>query len=335
MGSKYREMSRRHFLKAAGAGLGVAAIGGLLSACGANGADAAPPPLGKEPPSYALPTAEGVWTPPTGAHVGRMPTGTGRPLRVDGVGEFRYEAGEVKTLRPDIFQPGHFSAFDVLAHLAERGDFDLEYHFDESMDTHVVDSISGQGGWWYQALYSGGWYESNVFRMDMYPYKDGTHIRMYQEEREGRVADIYRTFREEVTRLEQNGGQVVIPEVTIQNPVQRERIFQDVAVSVHHVRTDVLQPGVVTALDILMSLAERGELSRLKLTWYERVGSADPVDNYWVEQIDEDEAYTSCGFVYEAGPQEFSGFRGSHIHISSDVRPIVSPEYALWYWICL
>jgi hypothetical protein len=38
---------------------------------------------------------------------------------------------------------------------------------------------------------------------------------------------------------------------------------------------------------------------RLELTWYERIGTADPVDTYYVEQIDEAEAYGSCGFVYE------------------------------------
>ena len=332
---RHKEMSRRDFLKAAGAIVGTTAVSSLLTACGANGADAAPPALERDAPSYMLPTPGGAWTPPPGSQVGRMPTGPGPLLRIDDVGEFEFDAGEVTTLRPDIFQPGHLSVFDVLAHLAERGDFDLDYHFDEAMDTHLVDSINGQGDWWYRALYSGGWYESNVFRMDMYPYKDGTHVQMYKEEREGRMADIYRTFREEVTRWEQNGGQVVLPEVKIQNPVRRDLIFRDVVVAVHDVRTDVLQPGVVTALDVLLSLAEQGELARLKLTWYERIGSADPVDSYWVEQIDGDEAYSSCGFVYETGPQQFSGFRGSHIHIPSDVRAIVSPEYAFWFWICL
>ncbi len=91
----------------------------------------------------------------------------------------------------------------------------------------------------------------------------------------------------------------------------------------------------MTALDILLSLAEQGELSKLKLTWYERIAGADPVDSYWVEQIDEAEAFDRCGFVYETGPLDFSGFTGSHIHLPSDVRVIISPEYALWFWICI
>jgi hypothetical protein len=42
-----------------------------------------------------------------------------------------------------------------------------------------------------------------------------------------------------------------------------------------------------------------------------------------------------CGFVYETGPNSFAGFSGTHIHIPADVRVIISPEYALWFWICL
>jgi hypothetical protein len=92
---------------------------------------------------------------------------------------------------------------------------------------------------------------------------------------------------------------------------------------------------VVTALDILLSLGEQGKLTNLKLTWYERIADAEPIDSYWIEQIDNDVAFNSCGFVYETGPKEFSGFLGSHIHIPLDVRVLVSPEYAFWFWICL
>lgn len=360
-------LSRRQFLGAAGAMAGVAAVGSLLSACGPTRAETAASASGatpsspnasgpapkapisgpeREAPSYVLPNQDGGWTPPA-SHEGRVPTGADTLLRIDGVGEFSFDASQVRTLRPDVFQPGHFSLFDVLAHLAEREGFAMEYHFDEAVDTHIIDSIDGRGGWWYKAHYSGGWDEQNVFRMDQYPYKDGTQVQLTRE-KEDRLADIYRTFREEVARLESNSGQVILPRVTIESPYfegNGYRTFNDVAVVAHDVRIDVLQPGVVTGLDVLLSLAEQGELARLRLTWYERIGIADPVESYWVEQIDEaefykgpgfvTESYESCGFVYETGPEEFPGFSGSHIHIPSDVRAIVSPEYAFWFWICL
>jgi hypothetical protein len=111
--------------------------------------------------------------------------------------------------------------------------------------------------------------------------------------------------------------------------------YKDVVVEPHDVRTDVLQPGLVTALDVMIGLKEQGQVDALELTWYERIGMADPVDSYWLSRFNSAVAEGGCGFVYEVGPRQFSGFRGAHIHIPSDVRVLVSPEYALWFWLCL
>ena len=50
----------------------------------------------------------------------------------------------VETIRPDLFKSGHFSMFDILVHLNKQNQIDLEYHFDESMNTHIIDSINGR-----------------------------------------------------------------------------------------------------------------------------------------------------------------------------------------------
>jgi hypothetical protein len=284
-----------------------------------------------EAPSYDLPTDEGLWRPPA-SHQGELPAGDGH-FEIEGIGSFPFEAGQVTTQRPDIFQPGHFSLFDILVHIAERGDVLLDYHFDEAMDTHVIDALNGEGAWWHSAYYSSGWFEPNVFRMDQYPYKNNMRIRL-DRENESRLEAVYRSFREEVARLRANDGRVVIPDVRIRTPNGR-LAFDDVEVTPHDVRTDVLRPGVVTALDAVISLAEQRELPSIELTWYERIGGADPVDSYWVEELNDDHAAGGCGFVYETGPHEFAGFSGTHIHIPADVRVTVSPEYALWFWICL
>ena len=283
------------------------------------------------PSSFALPTEEGRWV-PAETHQARKPIQRGQ-VEIEGIGTFTFDPAEVKTVRSDIFQPGHFSVFDALVQLDQQGDIDLEYHFDGAMDTHIIDTINGKRHWWYEVKYSAGWFEPNVFRMDMYPYKDNTDMRVYPH-REEYLARICRTFGNEVARLAENKGKLVIPSVAIRGPNTLHQ-FENVAVDAHDIRSDILKPGVITALDILLSLGEQGRLSDLKLTWYDRIMSADPVDSYWVEQIDSDVAFGGCGFVYETGPTEFSGFAGSHIHIPLDVRAIVSPEYAFWFWICL
>jgi hypothetical protein len=285
-----------------------------------------------EPPSYLLPIEDGGVTPPL-TQAGRKPSRVGEVIIRRDIGTFEFDPTQIETVRPDIFQSGHFSLFDILVHLDAKGEIDLEYHFDESMDTHVIDSLNGETGWWHDAYYSSGWSETNVFRMDMYPYKDGTTFRLI-DRNPTEIEEIYQTFRDEVARLEMNKGEIIIPQVTIRSRVFTLE-FQDVLVTAHGIRSDVLQPDVITAMDILLSLLEQGELSRLKLTWYEGIADADPVDSYWTEQINEAEAYGGAGFVYETGPLAFKGFRGSHIHIPSDVRTIISPEYAFWWWINL
>ena len=64
-----------------------------------------------------------------------------------GSDRFEFDPTQVETVRPDLFNPGHFSVFDVLVHVAKQGGIDLEYHFDESMNTHVIDSIDGESEW--------------------------------------------------------------------------------------------------------------------------------------------------------------------------------------------
>ncbi|MFW6103416.1 MAG: hypothetical protein ACOC7M_03845 [Chloroflexota bacterium] len=136
-------------------------------------------------------------------------------------------------------------------------------------------------------------------------------------------------------RLQAKEGRVVLPLVTVRDPTAGIREFEDVVVTPHNVRSDVLQEGVVTALDIVLSLGEQGELAEKGLSWYPIIARADPVGHYFIERIDEAEAYGGCGYVYEVGPPEFAGFSGSHIHIPTDTRVIVSPEYAMWFWLCL
>ncbi len=131
------------------------------------------------PDSFVLPLADGSWNPPQAAHTSDKPIGIAT-LNIDGIGQFTFDAGQVPTQRRDIFQPGHFSVFDALVQVAKQGDIALEYHFDDSKDTHVIESINGQTGWWYRAHYAGGWAENNAFRMDMFPYKKGMSIKLFR-----------------------------------------------------------------------------------------------------------------------------------------------------------
>jgi hypothetical protein len=250
-------------------------------------------------------------------------------ISIGALGTWTFDPNEVETVRPDIFAGNHFSLFDILVHLDTEGVIDLEYHFDEEMNTHVVDKINGVGNWWYWAYYHMGWQETNNFRMDHYPYKDKMTIHMFRED-PSRVSKIHQYFKEEVTRRASNDGKVIIPTVTLRLRT-KTLTFNDVEVTAHDLRNDTFQEGVITAIDVILSLSDQGKITH-KLTWYEKIGNAE-ILNYFVDGINNNIAQGTCGFVYEEGSEKLRW--GNHIHIPSDYRVLNSPDYEEWFWICL
>ncbi len=254
-------------------------------------------------------------------------------IQLEGVGVLNFNPAEIETTRQDIFKEGHFSLFDILVHLDKIGAITLDYVFDEAMNTAVINSINGEGNnWWYQAYYDGGWPERNVFRMDHFPYKDKMIIQVMTIN-QGQLDDIFQAFREEIKRKEENDGRIIIPNVTIRSKSEL-LTFTNVEVTAHNLRDDIFQEGVITAMDVILSLGAEDRLT-YDLKWYDSIGTAGVVRSYWLNRINRDEGQGKCGFVYEAGPTRFRGRGGNHIHIPADTRIINSPEYAEWFWICL
>jgi len=245
---------------------------------------------------------------------------------------YSFDPTRVDTVRPDIFRPGFFSIFDVLVHLHREGKITLEYHFDESMNANLIDRVDGEPNWWYQIYYTGGWPERSAFRPDHYPWKDGASMKVLRED-PARIEAYQSTWREEIRRLGSTGGKVLIPNVYIQSQNFR-REFRNVEVTAHNLRRDMFQDGVITALDVILSLADQKKIS-YGLKWYESIGRASVVKDYWVEKIDSDRATGGCGYVYEAGDLRYRRFSGNHIHLPAGSRAINSPEYVELFWICL
>ena len=250
-------------------------------------------------------------------------------VTIGSLGTWSFDPNDVVTVRPDIFAENHFSLFDILVHLDDLGEIELEYHFDASMNTHVIDKINGIGNWWYWAYYNAGWQEANNFRMDHYPYKDKMTINVVRED-PSRIDRVHQYFKDEVKRLAANDGKVIVPKVILRLR-SRTLTFTDVEVTAHNLRNDTFQDGVITAIDVILSLTDQGKITS-KLTWYEKIGQAE-ILNYFVDGINNDIAYGTCGFVYEEGSEKLRF--GNHIHIPSDYRVLNSPDYEEWFWICL
>ena len=255
-------------------------------------------------------------------------------VRVGNV-DFNFNPTQVERTRPDLFNPGYFSMFDVLVHLNKLDLIDLEYHFEESLNSHIIDLINGESNWWYQTYYSGGWTENNVFRPDHYPWKEGTTLSFFKTSPQN-LDGIYSVWKEEVEWRITNNGKIIIPEVIIMGESRSERalIFENVEVTPHNLRNDIFKEDVITAIDVILSLGDQGKII-YELQWYESIGTANIVRNYWVDAINEDKAYGRSGFVYEAGSLRYQFSSGNHIHLPSDVRILNSPEYVKYFWISI
>ena len=252
-------------------------------------------------------------------------------ITISGVGTFNFDVSRVPTLRPDIFQPGRFSAFDVLAHLDEQGLIDMAYHYDESLATHVIGSINGIENWWYRAHYDGGKFIDLVTRMDLYPCKERMEISIEPIDK-ARLDEIYASFAGEVARKAANHGQTIIPEVIIQGKTF-EKTFTNVVVRPHNLRLDTFREGVVTALDVVLSLADQDQLT-CDLRWYDSIGAAQVVRSFYLKRIDADAGTEMSGFQYETGADKSFG-KANRISMPSDWRVLVAPIYLQWDWVSL
>lgn len=241
---------------------------------------------------------------------------------------YNFNPANITTVRPDIFNPGYFSLFDILVYFDNEGLIKMDYYFAEDMNTFVIDTINDIPNWWYYHHYEGGWTERSNHRMDHYPWKDGGILTVYHESAEI-INRIYDEYLDEMERLNANNGALIIPRIVIEGN-SFSKSFTNVTVRAHHLRSDMFRIGTITCIDVILSLAEQGQIT-YQLKWYETIAGS-LVQNYWVEAIDNDYAFESCGFVYETG---YSGMFGNHIHLPSDSRVLNSPEYVLYFWICI
>ncbi|USD36632.1 hypothetical protein [Ferrimonas sp. SCSIO 43195] len=223
---------------------------------------------------------------------------------------------EWTSIRPEWFQDGQGSVLDLLLFAAKKYDLDVEYFYDEELDTYWIESINGvtgfsgeqvdkltnhpttpltapygpctePGGWKFQYAVA-PWPQNgvNVFhteedykQIDRKPINNNGKaffIPACKEEIELRK-EIY---RKEQQRLKQNGGKVIIPEVIIEWDWDKDAIFYDVEVTPHNMRTDVLKPGVYTVMDVMLSLAESRPEVDVHFNWWPDLSTGVTSNSY-------------------------------------------------------
>lgn len=224
------------------------------------------------------------------------------------------------TARPDIFKPGHFSAFDLLRYLSGgRDDLELSgitnydttglgtYTFNVSFDADqsgIFDpgtEEADNGNWHFRFNAHGGDFnrargnmqgfspsgEANYIRMDEYWLQDGSLI-TFQSFSDEMTARRQWVQRQEVLNFEANGNEPVVPSMTALtfdadwNPSVQAQA-KDVKITAHNHRDDIFQPGVVTVMDAMISAQE--QLNGVSFSYWDTLSTGAKVGHWAVSGI--------------------------------------------------
>lgn len=286
--------------------------------------------------------------------------------RVDIMGRvFTFDPAEtaIKTsLRPDIFAPGYFSMFDVILAVAKKNGIRLSFTFDPRCMTYFIKTIDGRSGkYWYHFSYDAGSGNSSEInyrranRWDEALWRPGVWIKVVEGEN---LDEIKAEYTEEIGRERQLGH--VIPRVSISinpsnyrgNPPASDRItvtrdFTNVKVTPHDVRgtgyaspyPKPFRPGVVTSLDILLSLQDQGQLNLVTGVFY-TFFAGHYINSYYVVEMGFPGIGTAHssgrqGFVYvtENGtPNKLPNNADGKLHMTSDINVVHAQDFNTWRW---
>lgn len=286
--------------------------------------------------------------------------------RVDIMGRvFTFDPAEITiktSVRPDIFAPGYFSMFDVILAVAKKNGIRMSLIFDPRCMTYFIKTIDGRGGkYWYHFSYDAGSGNSSEInyrranRWDEALWRPGVWIKVVEGEN---LDEIKAEYIEEILRERQLGH--VIPRVSISinpsnyrgNPPGSDRItfsrdFTNVKVAPHDMRgtgfaspyPKPFRPGVVTSLDILLSLMDQGQLNLVTGVFYTFFGGHYINSFYVVEMgfpgVGAAHSSGRQGFVYvtENGtPNKLPNNADGKLHMTSDINVVHAPDFSTWRW---
>ncbi|MGB2960464.1 MAG: T9SS type A sorting domain-containing protein [Bacteroidota bacterium] len=271
----------------------------------------------------------------------------------------------VSTVRPDVFAPGYYSMFDVILTVAYWNGISVDYYYDSTCATHFITRINNiTGNYWYHFSYDAGQGNVNEIqlrranRWDEALWRPGVWIKVVEGED---LPGIRREYVEEIAREKVSGH--LIPSVRFSinpsdfqgNPpgsgrVTVSRDFPNVLVTPHNLRapgysspySKPFQPGVVTSLDIPLSLADQGLLDTATAVFYTRF-AGNHIDSYYLVGL----GFPGVGMAHASGRQGFVYVteNGSYnqlpngadpkLHMTSDINVLHAPDFSYWRWIQL
>lgn len=182
---------------------------------------------------------------------------------------------------------GEFSDTDNENSEPENGDRIKGSIYDCGINYSNLDSPD----WHFQFLFGGGDFtramtslggfsptgESNYERMDQFWIQSGVTLRFQSfspemTERRQWVQD------REMARLVENGGKVIVPELTLFASEDTNRVIRNLEVTPHNMRPDIFQPDVLTKMDVFLSAADAG--TDIAYTYWESLSTGAEIGHF-------------------------------------------------------
>ncbi len=274
---------------------------------------------------------------------------------------------DIVSLRDDIFAPGFYSMFDVILAVASANGIELLFHYDSLRKTHFIDSIDGRtGNYWYRFAYdvggnpSGELLNRRQYRWDEALWRPGVTIRVQDADAVLEDLDaIKAAYLAEIEREQLFGNLIPTVELSVSpsdfdgNPPASHRVsfqnsWSDLLVTAHNLRatgypspySKPFQPGVVTSIDVLLSLQDLGELEAVSGVFYTHF-AGNYIESYYVvtmgfPTVGTTHASGRQGFVYTTGngsSNRMVNNAGRTFHITSDISVVHAPDFSVWRWI--
>ena len=269
----------------------------------------------------------------------------------------------ITSVRPDIFAPGYFSAFDVILAVCQQQSIPVEYYWDSTRKTHFITKINNAtNDFWYHwsyDIFTGTNSELNYKRANRWDellWRPGMWIKIVVGEN---LTAIKAEYLDEINR--ENALGHVIPDVKIQlNPsnyngsppgsgrITVTRQFSNIRITPHNKRSTgypgpypkPFQPGVVTSMDILYSLMDSLLLDSVNAAFYTHF-NRNYIGSFYVVAM----GFPGVGLAHSSGRQGFvyitenGSFTAlpngadSKMHVTSDIHVIHAPDFTYWRWI--
>ncbi|MBF0370580.1 MAG: hypothetical protein HQL52_14095 [Magnetococcales bacterium] len=288
----------------------------------------------------------------------------GAQVEINGVWyPFEPEEGAITSVRPDIFAPGYFSMFDALLAVAADNNIEIDYSFSEAHQTHFINTVNGvSGDYWFHFSYDvqEGIEDELIMRRanrwDETLWRPGAHVQLVEGED---LDEIKAAYLEEIIRENEQGHVIPSVDITLDpsefqgNPEGSDRasftkVFTDVLITPHNKRavgsegldSKPFQPGVVTSLDVPLTLEDMGELILTKYVHYTYFAD-NYIDGYYVVAMGfPDGSITHAsgrhGHTYTTENGTIDDIPNSAhltLHITSDAHVIHAPDFSNWIWL--